>query len=449
MRKTSPSATTAGVKPADTLHEIVEGLGHAAFADAKRLANLLLDADAPIGDPLVRRQRNLIVAAAQHGLPSQLLRDSGNVPDQAARARASRRLADDLGVNNDLADWAADAWAEALRGVDPRGAEMSLVCPTCNALIRLFGQDLGGPTNCPACAAELWLYGWANDVELDSLSRPPSARLDENAGGPAAGDELLTVCNRGTGDHATISAALATARPGAIIVVREGVYAERLVISKSIRIQAQGDLGTVELSPKDWPAVEVRGASARLDRLKVGNVVPQRLSGDPLVRVRDAQLAAVDCDFTVKSADVIDLSGEQAELRFFRSTIQGGRTAMYLSDGAVATLVECSLREGEVGIRLLKAKAVLRDTSIIQSSREGIKAERATLDMTGGCVEDSGGYGLTFRGCEINLHNVRVAGSRGRGLWAYGGTRGSVKGCTFQNNVRGDLHADADCDVAR
>ncbi|MGW3464485.1 right-handed parallel beta-helix repeat-containing protein [Streptomyces olivaceoviridis] len=78
---------------------------------------------------------------------------------------------------------------------------------------------------------------------------------------------LITVGQENGCDHTTIGAALANARPGAVISVRPGSYRETLVVNNRVTIVADGPRGSVEIAPDKGAAVTLAADAVMLTDL--------------------------------------------------------------------------------------------------------------------------------------------------------------------------------------
>ncbi len=91
------------------LCRILAKYGRGICDEPKRLRALLADLC-----PALKLEVNLLASAVEHRVVTELLHMSANVPWQAVSGRLTRRMADDLGVNEDLARWTINTWSMAL-----------------------------------------------------------------------------------------------------------------------------------------------------------------------------------------------------------------------------------------------------------------------------------------------------------------------------------------------
>jgi hypothetical protein len=62
-----------------------------------------------------KKERNSLVTALNEGIPQELLKSENIVPNNILFDRFKKRLMDNYGVNEELAFWAVESWALALR----------------------------------------------------------------------------------------------------------------------------------------------------------------------------------------------------------------------------------------------------------------------------------------------------------------------------------------------
>lgn len=97
-------------QPRQTLCDLIQRFGSDLASDPKRcealLKDLLLNG--------FKREINALVSAAREGVPSELRQPTGGAPLPAVVVQQARKLHDDLGLDQSLAEWAVQSWASAL-----------------------------------------------------------------------------------------------------------------------------------------------------------------------------------------------------------------------------------------------------------------------------------------------------------------------------------------------
>jgi hypothetical protein len=91
------------------LAEIVTRYGQNVVDDPRRLRALLSD-----HCPGMKREVNVLVAAAQHKVVADLQRSATGLPWSSVLGRLVRRMTDELSIDETIAQWAVEAWAAAL-----------------------------------------------------------------------------------------------------------------------------------------------------------------------------------------------------------------------------------------------------------------------------------------------------------------------------------------------
>nr|CTQ94240.1 putative ATPase, AAA family domain protein [Kibdelosporangium sp. MJ126-NF4] len=173
--------------------------------------------------------------------------------------------------------------------------------------------------------------------------------------------QVLTVCAEGTGDHRTITAALAAARAGWVITVRPGRYRENLVLDKVVTVHAEGE---VEVLGGAGSVVSSTGSAATLSGLTLTGTDGEL----PAVDVVSGQLAVDNCTVTGHGWTAL-LARETGSLalRGCKVVSPGGAgltvtsTALSVAEDCVfADLVTSALVLAEAGNATLR-RCVLRD----------------------------------------------------------------------------------------
>ena len=97
-------------QPRQTLCDLIQRFGADVASDPKRCEALLKDLLANG----FKREINALVSAAREGVPSELRQPTGGAPLQAVVVQQARKLHEDLGLDQSLAEWAVKTWAVAL-----------------------------------------------------------------------------------------------------------------------------------------------------------------------------------------------------------------------------------------------------------------------------------------------------------------------------------------------
>lgn len=140
-------------QPRQTLCDLIQRFGADVATDPKRcealLKDLLLNS--------FKREINALVSAAREGVPSELRQPTGGTPLPAVIVQQTRKLHDDLGLDQSLAEWAVKTWAAAL------GVKLSVANPpaakTPAPVPKVFTPVPKTPTEPPAT-----IFQWASTM---------------------------------------------------------------------------------------------------------------------------------------------------------------------------------------------------------------------------------------------------------------------------------------------
>lgn len=189
----------------------------------------------------------------------------------------------------------------------------------------------------------------------------------------------------GRGDFATVSAAIAAAKPGDRILVRPGLYREGLVVDKPLEILGDGPVSDIE--------IQARGAYVLMFQASIGrvaNLTLRQAGGEGKwygVDIRQGRLDLEGCDISSQSSACVAIRGG-ADPRLRRNKIHDGKPGgILIYDGALGTLEDNDItgnaRSG-VGIRT-GADPTLRRNQIHDNKQNGVLVYESGL----GTLEDN------------------------------------------------------------
>ena len=293
------------------LCDVVAEHGPEIATDARRLRYVLNDVC-----PDERKAIFALTAAAEARVTLHL----GAAPrGMALRVeRAARRLADELGLAEDVARWAAESWALALGGA--------------------MGED----------------------------ERSAS----------------LVVCAGGRGDFTSLAQALRAAPAWSRIEVLPGVYPEPLVVDRPVEVVAAGRRGEVVAAGGVRLAAEYalfRGFAVAVGPVgTLSGDVPSDAGPHTLfgVDVPCGELVLEECDVSGAELACVAVRGRAASATLRGCRVRYGRQAgVYVSLGGVATLSECEVAEnGGAGVEIgWQGSPVLRRCRIAANGTYGIR----------------------------------------------------------------------------
>jgi SpoVK/Ycf46/Vps4 family AAA+-type ATPase len=193
----------------------------------------------------------------------------------------------------------------------------------------------------------------------------------------------ITVAPDGQAGHRSITAALAAAPDGAIILVHPGLYPESLSTTRDVTITSADTAEKVIVESPAGPAVDLAHGAVRLHGLSLRS----RDSAVAVVNVTGGTLSLEQCDVTASGQAAIQVHGETAVV-----TAHDGRVG----------------NSAGLGI-------------VISDGAQGV-FERVVIERVGSDgVTISGGADPAFRECTIS--DIQGAGVAARGA------RGSLDGC--------------------
>jgi nitrous oxidase accessory protein NosD len=225
---------------------------------------------------------------------------------------------------------------------------------------------------------------------------------------------------RGRGVHRTLASALAAAPAGATVLLAPGTYAESVVLTRRVTIEAEEGAGQVRWRAADGPAVTVRAPGCALRGVWLAGADPDT----PVVRVEDAAgLTATRCAFVGGRVEVTGsargasgaanarlelgdtLESEAADpvdgggvLRLDRSRLSGARgAALHLVGDARAHVADAEIEEVDgIGVVVSGQAALLAERLRIRgTSGSGARVKTAgRLLARGGLFAGTGRHGV-------------------------------------------------------
>ncbi|MEW1724901.1 right-handed parallel beta-helix repeat-containing protein [Streptomyces sp. NPDC093109] len=211
--------------------------------------------------------------------------------------------------------------------------------------------------------------------------------------------QVLTVCPEQPDSFQTIGEALAKARTGAVIRVRSGRYAENLTVRTRVTIVAEGEPGSVEISPRRGTAVTLVADAVMLTDLTLRG-------GGEDVAVVDAPRGQVAMDGC--------------------TVIGSGWTAVLARQTGSLAMRGCRVtnREG---------------AGIVDTSESGSVIEDCVIENLGtSAVVLSDTARSTIRDC-------RMRDARGNGVLANGEAQGSIESCDISGTDKPAIALEGSC----
>ncbi|WP_071659487.1 right-handed parallel beta-helix repeat-containing protein [Streptomyces humi] len=298
---------------------------------------------------------------------------------------------------------------------------------------------------------------------------------------------LITVGQENGCDHTTIGAALAHARPGAVISVRPGSYRETLVVNNRVTIVADGPRGSVEIAPDKGAAVTLAA-----DAVMLTDLVLRGGEGElPVIDAVRGQVALDGCEvlgagwtallsrgsgsLAVRSCRITNPVGAGVvEAGTTGSVIEDclienlGTSAVVISEQGRADVRNCRIRDarGNGVLANGQSRGVVEDCEITAVEKPGLALEggtslrvvRTTLrDCSVGVhlassartelshvqVYDSASHGFVVADrSDPQLSYCETSRTRGSGLYVTGRSRGYFVNCAFDAAGEAAVHVD-------
>ena len=243
----------------------------------------------------------------------------------------------------------------------------------------------------------------------------------------------------GRGDFATVSAAIAAAKPGDRILVRPGLYEEALVVDKPLEILGDGAVSDIEI----W----ARGAHVLAFKASIGrvaNLTLRQAGGEGEwygVDITQGRLDLEGCDISNRSGScVVIRSGADPRLR--RNKIHGGkRDGVYVYNGGLGTLEDNDITGNALaGVGIDNgADPTLRRNQIHDNKAGGV----FVLDSGRGTLEDNDISSNARSGVQIatagnpTLRGNQIHDNKQSGVYVFESGLGTLE----DNDITGNAHA--------
>ena len=321
------------------LVDLVAAYGKSLSGDPKRTEGLLRDTCPGCG-----REIFLLVSAQRLRVPEDLAILSSSVPREALFRRLTRRLHDELGIDEQFGLWAVHSWAIALGLLSPEAARAG------------------------------------------RRGRKETAGKGAGASIPTAPSPLpsLVVSAGGDGHFRTLADAVLEARPGTRIFLRPGQYREEVTVDRALEVIGEGPATSVILETGGPAGITVKGGALYLHGVTLrggppapGSVALQVQKG--LAIVEDSVVAGGETSVLVQG------SGSSSLLR--RCTMGwGAARGVAFLERARGTVDECRIPQPPKGIVIAGgADPVIRSTRL-EGCQTGIGVSARGKGTVEGCT---------------------------------------------------------------
>ncbi|HEX8731900.1 MAG TPA: right-handed parallel beta-helix repeat-containing protein [Ktedonobacterales bacterium] len=314
------------------------------------------------------------------------------------------------------------------------------------------------PVRIAACQLPAMLNGmwW-----VDAVGRPPAEVVAElaralettpvtppHAGGAASASagpfSRVVDWRAGMGDHTTITAAIAAAKPGERILIRRGLYEGGLTIDKPLELVGEGQPGDVEVRASGANTILFTASQGRIANLTLRQTGGGNWFG---VEIAAGRLEVEDCDISSQSLACVAIrNGASPILR--RNRIHDGQqcgviiydngqglledndifanayTSVQIKTGGAPTLRRNRIHDGKEGGVMIydNGKGLLEDNDIFAN--------------TNSAVEIKTGSAPTLRRNRINKNGYKA-------IWVHEDGGGVFENNDLRDNKTGAWSIDA------
>ncbi len=250
---------------------------------------------------------------------------------------------------------------------------------------------------------------------------------------PQPGQSFI-VSQRGNGDYTSIGAAIQHASPGALLLVKEGIYRESLLLDKAVDIIGNGPKEQIILESNDNHCIVMNATHATIRGLTIRCLARNRHSH--ALDIPRGELFIEDCDITSNSSACIAVHNAAARPTIRYCTIHDGTSnGITIYDYAQGIIEYCELfQNAQPAIGIASGgNPIFRHCTIRDGQHHGIFVQE-------------GGQG-TFEDCEIatNAYAAVAVTSQGSPL---------LLRCQIHHNQRGGMNiyqkgkgSFQDCDI--
>jgi len=371
-------------QPRDTLVEIVAKHGDALFSTPSRCEGLLKDYCG-----VHRREISALMTCLRSGTVVQLRQQNGTPMKTACSRLALVTLERNPAISSDLALWAMESWAVALKLMEPREATAPL--PDFNATL---------PSEVAAVkSSEPTSVEGAPPTEA-SASRPPATDFIAQIFDPqwpipdwSVAEKHITVYPDSSGQKPTLAEALRTAGRNTCLMLKPGVYKESLVIKKNLQIRADGQPGEIVLEAVA-PVISLDGHCLFISGITLKGIPGKERKPAATVEVKSGHLAMEYCDLTCDSSSIVEVRGAKSEV----------------------ILLHCHLHDGKAGGIVFQEEAVgyLEDCNFYQNKLSHI---------------------VIGKGCAPTLSSCKISNALMAGIYINDGGAGLIENCDIWGNA--------------
>ncbi len=253
-----------------------------------------------------------------------------------------------------------------------------------------------------------------------------------------------TIVDRsGNGDYTTITTALRNVQENERILVRPGIYNERLILDKAVEIIGDGPKEHIIVESSDTNCLSMQTNFASVQGLTLRSRTGQYNKKCFGVDISQGQLILEDCDITSDSLSCITIHNFAANpiirrCRLFNSKQNG----VFVHNQGRGFIEECEIFGNELsGIEIKDgASPLIRDCSIHDSKQSGIFVH----DQGKGTIKQCDIFGNGLSGIEIKdssdpiVRDCTLHDDKQNGVYVHKQGNGTIEQCDiFGNGLSG------------
>lgn len=271
---------------------------------------------------------------------------------------------------------------------------------------------------------------------------PPTIGLSK----PKISHRDIVVDQMYRGDFATISKAIDASNPGDRILVRPGIYKDRLLILKPLEIVGEGGRDEIVVQVKGNPALYFNATTGRVAHLTLRQEGRSRFWGECYgVDIAQGRLLLEDCDISSQSLSCVAIH-DGADPRLRRNKIRDGKeggvivydsgrgsleeneifgnaySGVVISKGGNPTLNRNKIHNNKAnGVQILDTgEGTLEKNEIFKNAYNGVSlGSSGNTILRHNRINDNGGYGIQYFGGGGIIEDNDLRDNR-KGAWASG-----------------------------
>lgn len=310
----------------------------------------------------------------------------------------------------------------------------------------------------------------------------------------------LVVDKQGRGQYTTIGEAIKSARPGAHILVRPGLYNEGLVIDKPLEIIGDGLVEEIIIESTDSGCILMKTEHAAVRGLTLRGRAGLKGNKYYAVDIPQGRLVLEDCEITSDSLSCVAIHGSTANPVIRRCRIHDGKqngifvwgngqgtiedcdifgnayAGVAIREGGNPIIRRCQIHDGKQGGVFVyeEAQGMVEDCDIFSNAYAGVEIREGGNPVIRRCqIHDGKSSGISvwengqgtaedcnifgnasagvsiseggnpvIRGCKINRNGYGA-------VWVSKNGAGTVENCDLTDNARGPWNIEPGCEVRR